>query len=865
MPPRAPLLAPGLLALSALLGACAGPGARAPAPSPVPAAASLALAEARALLRAGAAPEDPALGAALEAARRAAPDWVAPERLADDFELASLRGVAALTERRRAAAVEDESSGGRRSRAAALYLAGRLEEGAGSASFARAARLDPGLAWAHHGLAFAASAAEGPKAAEAHQRRALALAREPWERAFFAVALARHQVAAKQGARAARLLAAELESLDLAPSDRTWLAVETALVELGHPEPEGRARGFERGLALLAEADPAPRDLARLVAALRTLGLEHDWRGRRLHLALAARPGRERELATLLVERGGRTSPLGLGLALRGGGPDAGRTEPLPRAVWFSAGRYGEGVEGWLARLPGQVLDADGLPREPRLAALVAAARRHAAAGGDGARRDALVELGEALIAAGWFEEAGPVADELAAFDLEASLELANRALAGAELVSAVERLAHRPRAGARRAEGWAQGGPGPEAPELPGGAGAGKAADDLDELLARLAPELVRANRFLGGSVDPRAVQEELARSPRITYGPFAQILHPGPRFSAEDQALGRGPEGGAVPGLAALMERLGRFATLGQVVGGGGPDGVVLRRLFVEPRSGEHLGVAWGGTIAWCEGADLSARAERGGARISGAAVHEGYWIDVEVLRPEHRRWRAVAAAFDAPADDAAARDRLERALRPGGLPLPEPGPDPLPRERARIALEPLLDQADRVRLSVLAERAPPGRLVGEMGFDELVECVALHEEGHLVDRAVFLPLARNPLGVARLILDGGFSVRGVQRLLEYRAQLVALCVAPDPRLPLVDVLEIGGRGGESPLEHSAAYRNLARDLVRELERGLRADPARFPRIDPDQTLVHQLHLLEPETLRALALRLARRSGVP
>lgn len=849
-----------LAALLALLAACAAPPSGTRGPAPVDPRASEALAEARGLWRAGAAADDAELAELLARAQALAPDWVAPLRFLDDLALASLRGVEAL-ERRRADLAHPALGGAAegRARAASEYLAARLEQGAGPSSFARAASLDPDLAWAQHGLAFDFARAREFVVAERHQRRALALARDPWERAFFALALARHRLERGRGASAAEELARELGAAGLGPSDRTWLAVETALVELRLSESPGRARGFERGLALLREADPAPADLARLVAALGAIGFEHDPSGRRLLLALAARPGRERELSeVLLAQRAG--SPLVQGLAVR----NVSRGESLTREGWFAAGRFGEGVEAWLTRLPAQVLGEHGLPRDERLAALVAAAREHARLRGTPDEAGALRDLGARMLDAGWFDEARRVADELGRFDLDSALELALRATAGAELVGALERLARKPRGDERRAEGWAQGAAPAQESWMVDGAPRPAAVDDLDALLEHLAEDVARANAFLGGEGSARAVREELLGSPRIRYGPFAQLVHPGPRFSAGDQRAGLGPEGERVPGLAALMERLGRFATFGQVLGGGGPDGVVLRRLFVEERAGEHLGVAWSGTIAWCEGADLSARASRAGARISGAAVHEGYWIDVEVLRPEHRRWRAVRRAFDAPADDAGARARLERVLASGGLSLPAADPDPERRERARRALEPLLDQADRVRLAVLAERAPADRLLGELAFEEIVEGIALHEEGHLVDRALFLPLPKNLFGAARLLLDSGLSIQKLQRRLEYRAQLVALCAAPDPRLALVDVLEIGASGGESPLEHAAAYRELLRDLVAELDRARRAEPARFGAIDPERTLVHQLHRLDPEALRSIALRLARRQGV-
>ncbi|MEM7516830.1 MAG: hypothetical protein AAF368_07890, partial [Planctomycetota bacterium] len=320
----------------------------------------------------------------------------------------------------------------------------------------------------------------------------------------------------------------------------------------------------------------------------------------------------------------------------------------------------------------------------------------------------------------------------------------------------------------------------------------------------------------------------------------------------------------GATVPGLARELERIGRFGIFGQVLGRR-PDAALLRRVLVEERSGEHLGVPWRGTIAWCEGADVLSTAGLRGAAIGGAALHEGYWIDLDVLRGELRAWERLRQRFE---DPSFAR-RLEGLLAVRGFRVEGGGDaeglskDERIRKRRR-EISALLGESERVRLAVLSERAAPGQLLGRVSFDELVEVTAIHEEGHLCDRTRFLPLRRHLVGVLGMLAAGGFSPNGVQRLLEYRAQLVAICEAPEPRLPLSDILRAAEGGGAGGLPHADAYTDLLNDFVEELDRELAETEASYPQLLRDHTLVHQLHLLGAEEVRALAMRLAERRGM-
>ena len=803
---------------------------------PVPTAAAALLAEGRAALRA-ASPRDlaarEAARAAAEAARALAPGWIAPRRLLDDLAREELRGPEALAAH--LAALEEDPRD-----AASLYLAGRLEGAQGLERHRRAHAADPDLAWPLHALGWHRLLAGDPRAAAAYAARALERARDPWERAMFAQGLARALLVAERADEAAELLREELERPGLGGADRVELEAWLARAELAGEEPAALERGHQRALRLIAEELVTAEELRALADALQLAGALR-LRGDvvlELEAALSARagPGREALLAELSFDRGARH----LALELWRARPDATQTpdaaDPRLRAARLAAGEVRAALDEWVAGLPSVVLAGDGLPREPALRRVVAAARA-----GDGAPE--LVELGEALLAAGWFLEARGLSSHLALHDVDAALSLSGRAAGGMSLLSDLRDLVGRVDSGR------------PFAPGLPRGPGEGgeparaRRIDDLDDLLAAVELVLERPR--------PGVPPLEIGPSPRLSYGPFATIVHPGPVFSAGDESAGRGTEGTPVGGVAGAFAALGRFALFGEALGGGGPDATILRRLAVEQRSGEHLGVPFAGTVVWCAGADVASRPARRGARIVGAALHEGYWVDVDGTREDHARWRLLEArlrAGELPAD----------VLQGRGPRVPPDGA----RDGARRELGAGLGEGDRVRLAVLHERLlARGDAPDEGGplvtLDELLHVTALHEEGHLTERTRFLPLSRHLLAALGLLFRAGFSPEGMARRLELRAQLVALCAAPDPRLVLAECLD-GLEGGNGVTSHAGAYREIVERLVRQLDRELDRDLARHPSIDPDHRLVPQLHHLAPEALRSLALRLAQDEGL-
>ncbi|MCY2960062.1 MAG: hypothetical protein NTY35_07840 [Planctomycetota bacterium] len=368
-----------------------------------------------------------------------------------------------------------------------------------------------------------------------------------------------------------------------------------------------------------------------------------------------------------------------------------------------------------------------------------------------------------------------------------------------------------------------------------------------LDALLAALAPYAADVCAFQGEDADLERVRAELVASPRRSYAGFAEVAHPGPRLSPEDEDAGLGPAGTPVAGIAAVLAKLGRFGVFGQL-SGDAPDATVLPLLALEERSGQHLGVAWHGTVAWCEGADLPSRAGRSGASIAGAAVHEGYWIDVDQVRNELATWDVLARKFGTSAE------RVRRALEVGGLQAGA-GED---GARERTSASALLDEAERVRLSVLRDRAQSGAVLGRITLDELLAVSAAHEEGHLCDRTRFLPLSSHWPSALALLANQGFSPQRVQEELEFRAQLTALTAAPDPRVPLSQVLD-GVEGQLAATPHAGGYARLLDEFLAVLDREVQRGA--FPGIAPDRTLAHQLHRLGPEDVRRLAVELARR----
>jgi hypothetical protein len=806
--------------------------------TPVPPEAAAAFARARAFAREDdAAARERALDEAT-LARDLAPEWVAPQRFLDELLRSELCGLDALEAHRRA--LEREPNDPRE-----LYLAGRLEGTAGTRRFQQAVEHDPRFSWGWHGLAWTAAASGDWALAVRNGERALECATESFERTTFAASLARYLDRDDRTLEALEVLERVLADPSLEPDDRLELELQQLGIELTMLFDAHAKQGARRALQLLRERDLTDAEVDTLVTRLRFSPIQDSGGALELSLALAARRSvaRDRWRAVLMLED--RASPLALALALleraKADGATSAPDGPLLRVARFAAGQFARGVDEWVDDLPAVVLGPDRLPRDPRVAGVVLAAR--AAGTARTATHGALAALGRATLAAGWFREARSVANALTEYDLDAALALEERASAGSDVVRG---LASAFSDDERRRAG-----------------GASEPAT-LERILRDAAPFFAR----LAGPASAERVAEverELVGSPRIAYGAFGSLVHPGPRFSALDERAGLGRAGETVGGLASWLARIGRFGIVGALAGSP-PDATFLPCLFTEERAGEHLGVPWRGTLAWCEAADLKSRAGRAGAAISGAALHEGYWIDVDVVRRDRDAWLALEREFTDDAHDG----RAERALAVRGLVVEAPPSLPELFRAERRSIDVLLGEAERVRLAVLFDRgAKPvveaaARRPGRVDLDDLIAVTAIHEEGHLCDRTRFVPLAEHWPRALAFLARHLFSPTALAERLEYRAQLVALCEAADPRIPFADVLAAAELGGEGPTPHASAYRELLADWLSLLDQDLERDPARWPELDPTRVLAQELHRLGPERVREVSRTLARREGL-
>jgi hypothetical protein len=814
-------------------------------------------------------------GAGAEQALAAAaiePDWIAPQRLLDDVLRAELRGPEALARRVEALAAAPDD-------AVAHYLVGRLGGPDSERLLDRSVELQPDLGWGWHGLAWSAHRRGDTKRALPLGQAALALARDPHEVVHFAHALSRYLIASKRSDDAVRLLdslvrngwAAGTSSgsgdhgaanghapsgvAALRPEERLYLAVELALGELStsvvldslnaaaahastklaalaRARAPLRQRGARRALELLAT--PGTTEAERL-ALVRALAQRREVSTDELLLALSGATVHSREDRTaalrgeVLALRG--DSALGSALRARGG-------ERSARARVADSFRSGEPLpafEQWITELPECVKDPTGAPLHPPLAALAGALR--AAAPLVTADTLARVSLVEALIGAGWFDEA----ESLALRGLlppALADDVMRRALAARTSFAAIAAVL----------EAVDEGDPS-ELVEAEGGSTFDvtvRRVSSVKDLLGAVRRRLVE-QRLLGG-LDARVPDLDEA-SPRIGYGPFAEVVHPGPRFSAEDERLGRGQAGAPVPGLAAEFLALGRHALFGSAVGQGGPDGALLRVVHIEERAGTHLGRPYGGTVFWCDGADVAPRFARQGSSISGAALHEGYWIDLERVEAERENWRRVARRFVGdPARVRAALDVIGPRVAPA----------------ARAAFDPALGANDRLRLAWMVEQGSH-EAPEVVSLAALAEVVCVHEEGHLCDRAQWYPLRAHLGALLAFTAAHGFSPERIAEALEERAQLVALCCVSDPRLAWVDLLDAAERtsaGARGPTPHAAGYQRVLQRLLERLSREL--DAGEWPELDGQRRLIDQLHRIAPEGLRALAVREARARGI-
>ncbi len=131
-----------------------------------------------------------------------------------------------------------------------------------------------------------------------------------------------------------------------------------------------------------------------------------------------------------------------------------------------------------------------------------------------------------------------------------------------------------------------------------------------------------------------------------------------------------------------------------------------------------------------------------------------------------------------------------------------------------------------------------------------------VLVHENAHLVDAELHLPVGRHPWRNLSLALSRGLSPTEILAYLERNAQLAAIAEGATPRASFaVCCAMLGNRD-----VHARGYAEIVEGFVRAIH----ARPERYPAIDATRQIVQQLHLLTEEEVRALALMLQRRWGV-
>jgi len=170
-----------------------------------------------------------------------------------------------------------------------------------------------------------------------------------------------------------------------------------------------------------------------------------------------------------------------------------------------------------------------------------------------------------------------------------------------------------------------------------------------------------------------------------------------------------------------------------------------------------------------------------------------------------------------------------------------------------RERILAEAALDDAPVDSLDDPAGEYERLLLVAPMDLEREVR---VHEDAHLVDAALHLPVGAHPFRNLALALGRGFDAQRIQAYLERNAQLAAIAEGPNPHAALAPC--VGGLGGGGP--HAAGYAEIVEALVREIRR----DPARYPEVDPRRVLLQQLHRVPADSLRAAARAVAREWGI-
>ena len=170
-----------------------------------------------------------------------------------------------------------------------------------------------------------------------------------------------------------------------------------------------------------------------------------------------------------------------------------------------------------------------------------------------------------------------------------------------------------------------------------------------------------------------------------------------------------------------------------------------------------------------------------------------------------------------------------------------------------RARILGQEAVRADDPASIEDPAGVAERLKLVGDLA---VAEEVRIHEEAHLVDAALHLPIGDHLFRNLGLAISSGFSPQNVLAFFERNAQLTAIADGPAPRSALATCCAtLGGRG-----PHAQGYAEIIEGMVRAIAKA----PQDYPEIDTERVIVQQLHRLPAAKVRALAKQLMQRWGV-
>ena len=452
-------------------------------------------------------------------------DWIAPQRLLDDLAQEDLRGPQAW----KARSLAYEASGSARD----AYLLGRLEIGERSrALLERAQQLDPQLSWGRHGYAWTQTRLGNPDRGVSLGARAIDLAASLAETIYFERAVATGEVAAGQRSKAEQRLLSLSKHPDLLPAERAELQAWTLgsrlrNVSLTMDDLVTGGSGTSNvtyllALALLRDGSDlsglALEQLARDVAGASFVGRTGAERLRAVLGEIEERRD-SRDLAKQLRhelslrELGGVISSLGNGKRPLD-------QEQLQAAIALVGGDVQPWLQTWWKRLPVFLQSAyasapsTGLATAPASGALAPEmfqpergkvhvnpelARLLSNQGLSGRLASNLrVLVADSLLESGWFAVAEAVLLG-AAPDDEGVAELRSRATKSRSFLTELRYLSDE--------------------------AIAEDSEFSLQDVLVQL-DELARTYDLVGREDLP------LGESMRLHYGPFAEVVHPGPRY---------------------------------------------------------------------------------------------------------------------------------------------------------------------------------------------------------------------------------------------------------------------------------------------------------------------------------------------